>query len=100
MAAGLRRSTSVVVDLALFLCVFGFPVFFAGLGLLDLDFLDLGGFEENKKCFLQFRFDFPMMTEQFAKVLIVINGELNSKIYFTIVKDQVTSSVTRLFLNL
>lgn len=66
MAAGLRRSTSVLVDLALedlFLCVFGFPVFFAGLGLLDLDFLDLGGFEE-KKCFIHFRFDSSMITEQ------------------------------------
>lgn len=50
MAAGLRMSTSVLVDLALedlFLGVLGLPVFLAGLELWDLDFLDLGGFEEN-----------------------------------------------------
>lgn len=50
MAAGLRMSTSVLVDLALedlFLGVFGLPVFLAGLELWDLDFLDLVGFEVN-----------------------------------------------------
>lgn len=52
MAAGLRMSTSVLVVLALadlFLGVFGPPVFLAGLELWDLDFLDLVGFEENKR---------------------------------------------------
>lgn len=50
MAAGLRMSTSVLVDLALedlFLGVLGLPVFLAGLELMDLDFLDLVGFEVN-----------------------------------------------------
>ena len=50
MAAGLRMSTSVLVDLALedlFLGVFGLPVFLAGLELWDLDFLGLVGFEEK-----------------------------------------------------
>lgn len=48
MAAGLRMSTSVLVDLALEdLClgVFGLPVFLAGLELWELDFLDLVGLE-------------------------------------------------------
>lgn len=52
MAAGLRMSTSVLVDLALedlFLGVFGLPVFLAGLELWDLDFLDLAGFEKKYK---------------------------------------------------
>lgn len=60
MAAGLRRSTSVFVDLALedlFLCDFVFPVFFVDLDLLDLDLLDLGGFKEEKECFTQNKFD-------------------------------------------
>lgn len=52
MAAGLRMSTSVLVDLALedfFLGVFGLPVFLAGRELWDLDFLILVGFEENTR---------------------------------------------------
>lgn len=55
MAAGLRMSTSVLVDLALedfFLGVFGLPVFLAGLELWDLDFLDLVGFRENTSSLL------------------------------------------------
>lgn len=46
MAAGLRMSTSFLLDLALedlFLGVFGLPLFLAGLELWDLDFLDLVG---------------------------------------------------------
>lgn len=51
MAAGLRMSTSVLVDLALEdlrLGVFGPPVFLAGLELWELDFLDLVGLEVIK----------------------------------------------------
>lgn len=59
MAAGLRRSTSVLVDLALddlFLGVLGFPVFLTGLELWDLDTLDLMGLEGNA----EFRFVPPL----------------------------------------
>lgn len=50
MAAGLRMSTSLGVDLALedtFLGVFRPPDFLAGLELCDGDFLDLVGFKAN-----------------------------------------------------
>lgn len=52
MAAGLRMSTSVLVDLALedfFLGVFGLPVFLAGRELWDLDFLILVGMVKDVK---------------------------------------------------
>lgn len=55
MAAGLRTSTSVLVDLALedlFLGVLELPAFLAGLELWDLDFLDLVGFGENTSSLL------------------------------------------------
>lgn len=46
MAAGLRMSTSVLVDLALedvFLGVLGLPVFLVGLELWEVDVRDLVG---------------------------------------------------------
>lgn len=57
MAAGLRMSTSVLVDLALedvFLGVLGLPVFLVGLELWEVDVRDLVGFEENTRGLLQF----------------------------------------------
>lgn len=57
MAAGLRMSTSVLVDLALedvFLGVLGLPVFWVGLELWEVDVRDLVGFEENTRGLLQF----------------------------------------------
>lgn len=55
MAAGLRMSTSVLVELALEdLCLgfFGLPVFLAGLELWELDFLDLVGLEVIKMVYI------------------------------------------------
>lgn len=66
MAAGLRMSTSFLLDLALedlFLGVFGLPLFLAGLELWDLDFLDLVGIVKDVSVTSYMMMDDPSICE-------------------------------------
>lgn len=72
MAAGLRMSTSFLLDLALedlFLGVFGLPLFLAGRELWDLDFLDLVGIVKDVSVTSYMMMDDPSISSGLGTVL-------------------------------